>query len=92
MNFGTVTSRGILLSTREFKSLKEYSCSLPTGTYIGKRWRRRVPYGERPDAEPEWFMGEYVESLIPGEIGIEWTRIILFQALSPEPEDKPNAS
>ena len=79
MTFGVITPRGIMLSAKEFESLPDYSCSLPTGTYVGKRWRRRCPYRYEVDdpAAYTYWMGEYVASLIPGEIGIEWTQIIL---------------
>jgi hypothetical protein len=72
-----VTPKGILIDSREFNALPEYSCSLPTGQAIGKKWRRRVPYQTRSEPPNDWYLGEYVESLIPGQIGIEWTKLIL---------------
>jgi hypothetical protein len=37
------------LTPREFRDLLDYSSSLPTGTGIGKRWRRNVhAYVQRP--------------------------------------------
>jgi len=69
-----VTPKGILISRKEFDALPEYSCSIPTGTTVGKKWKRRVPYSDKPDS---WYLGEYVESLKPGQIGIEWARLIL---------------
>ena len=61
----------IVLTTPEFEALPEYSCSLPTGQTIGKRWKRkcRDPNGE------VWMLGEYVEDPEPGMIGIRWRRI-----------------
>jgi hypothetical protein len=58
-----------MISTREFDALPNYSASLPTGQTIGKQWKRFTDEG--------WFLGEYVESLKPGCIGIEWDRLIL---------------
>lgn len=63
-----------VLTRKEFDELLDYSCSLPTGTTIGKRWKRnnnayRRPLcshlhvfdGTRePDFQgPDWWMGEY---------------------------------
>ena len=64
------------LTLAEFRALPEYSCSVPTGTEIGKRWKRRIPYHGEPC---EWFLGEYVEpdaeQKEKGQVGIQWTRI-----------------
>ncbi len=50
-------------------ALPEYSCSLPTGTTIGVRWRAATRYmGERT----EWRIGTYVSDPSPGMVGIEW--------------------
>lgn len=70
------------ISQRDFDDLLEYSCSLPTGTTIGKRWKRnqsayvtprKVLFGlitRRPKAN--WFIGEYVESKQGGMVDINW--------------------
>ena len=64
------------LTQREFDELLEYSTTLPTGTTIGKKWKRRVPPS---GSNPTWFLGEYVEDVEPyksqGMVGIKWTRI-----------------
>lgn len=75
--FGVLTPKGLMLSAREFESLKDYSCSLPTGQSIGKRWRRRSPYQTTPGVAHTFAMGEYVETYKAGMIGIQWTPIIL---------------
>ena len=82
----------VTLTRREFGELGEYSCSLPTGTTIGKRWRRNVNAYRvgpvvhldfwngtpvREELPDEWWMGEYVESKEPGMVGINWYRIVL---------------
>jgi hypothetical protein len=40
-----------LMTERAFDKLPEYSCSTPSGTYTGKRWKTKV-WGE-------WWMREY---------------------------------
>lgn len=41
-------SEVIELTRAEFDALPEYSCSLPTGTTLGKRWRKNGDaYGSR---------------------------------------------
>lgn len=70
------------LTKEQFAELLEYSASLPTGTSIGKRWKRRVPARGEPC---EWFMGEYVEPTEKDRaeaaargtecVGIRWTKI-----------------
>jgi hypothetical protein len=67
-----------MLTRREFDALPDYSCSLPTGTTVGKRWKKSNVYfrGRDITAPLVWHMGEYVESYIPGQIGIEWSLII----------------
>lgn len=59
------------LTQEEFNELGEYSCSLPTGTTIGKRWKCRRPF-EAEAADATWFIGEYVPSEEPGMVGIKW--------------------
>lgn len=45
-------------------ALPDYSCSFPTGTTIGKRWRRAEDGG--------WVIGEYVASEDPDRVSIKW--------------------
>lgn len=81
----------IELTKAEFDELGEYSgCSLPTGTSIGKRWKRNEDaYGPRSsislaeekmgDVFPDWWMGEYYELNPPVKdtVGIRWKKIRL---------------
>jgi hypothetical protein len=79
----------VRLTRREFNDLPEYSWTLPTGTTIGKRWKRnaydlcKIPINvwclrfvfPHP---PLWILGEYVEptpDMPPDCVGIEWSRI-----------------
>lgn len=58
-----------VMDAEEFRRLPEYSCSIPTGKTIGKRWKRGEPYGH-----PEvWFLCEYVELDPPEPDRIGWT-------------------
>jgi hypothetical protein len=50
----------IRMTQAEFDSLREYSCSVPTGVVIGKRWKcDQHSYG-RPKVGHRWWMGEYI--------------------------------
>lgn len=68
-----------VISRDDLFRLPEYSCSLPTGTVVGKKWRknvhayrylRRLP--EVPVELHEWKIGEYIDDSDPGMIGIKW--------------------
>lgn len=37
-----VDAKTAIMTREQFDSLGEYSCTLPTGTYIAKRWKRDV--------------------------------------------------
>lgn len=60
----------LVISRKDLAVLLEYSCTIPTGTIIGKRWRRNVHFGTRID--PEWMIGEYIEDPDPKMVGIKW--------------------
>ena len=65
-----------ILDRAELFALLEYSCSLPTGTTIGKQWRCDVhAYRKKaiPKDQHEWQIGEYTEDTDPGMVGIRWT-------------------
>ena len=67
----------VVLSETEFKELRQYSCTLPTGTTVGKQWKRNEnAYGPTRGPEPDWWMGEYIDHEDPERIGIHWRRII----------------
>ena len=71
-----ITDRTVVLSATEFTDLREYSCSFPTGTTIGKRWKCDDSKYKRPAPKPNWWMAEYVEHEDPELVGIKWSRII----------------
>ncbi len=66
----------VRLLSAEVNALLEYSCSLPTGTAIGKHWKRNMNW--RTDKPPRWWRGEYVESAEPGMVDIEWMEIEIY--------------
>jgi len=71
------------VTREEFDELLEYSCSLPTGTTLGKRWKRDNNSGTlrpRPkDTTPDWYLGEYYmdETIPEGEVGIRWRKLVI---------------
>lgn len=83
------------MTEREFEALHDYSCSVPTGTTIGKVWRRREPYRAdqlRPGEAFQWYLGEYVVDRDPKYVGILWRKIVIGEppkdgSVPPEPDD-----
>lgn len=80
-----------IVSPWEFQQLPEYSTSLPTGTTIGKTWKRALmralppdPMSSFPRAEPtgEWSLGEYVPHPEPGQVGIKWRALLVVAGCS----------
>lgn len=59
-----------VMDKSEFNNLLEYSASLPSGTFIGKKWKRNCFNGT-------WVMGEYVEHDDPKLVKIIWREILL---------------
>lgn len=69
-----------LVTPKQFEQLKEYSTSVPTGTTIGKVWKRRWPPFYAPDfPDPDWYLGEYVPDPQgrDGITGIVWRELIV---------------
>ncbi|GFE97539.1 hypothetical protein [Gluconobacter sp. Gdi] len=65
-----------------FKSLPEYSCSLPTGTTPGKRWRAQInvePWGRITIPPAGWVICEYYDGpdVPEGRIGIRYYRPVI---------------
>ncbi len=75
------------MTAQELDELLEYSTSIPSGTYIGKLWKRNnnalVRDAKGHNVPPEWTMGEYIpdpQAKIgkdgkPDTIGIKWRKI-----------------
>lgn len=71
----------LYLTLQEAQALPEYSASLPTGTTIGKRWRRHDGVFDQDfllrGGTPVWMIGEYIEINTPGRVGIKWYRLCI---------------
>ena len=67
-----------VISREDLRKLPEYSCSLPTGTTIGKRWRCDLTFNKKHhrvipfDTPAEWKIGEYYDIGSETRIGIRW--------------------
>lgn len=59
------------LTHREFDDLLEYSASLPTGTTIGKRWKRLDGAHDhafiKSGGKPRWMVGEYTREVVKSD-------------------------
>ena len=68
----------IYLTEQEFDELLEYSCTVPTGVYIGKQWKRKVDYY---DVSKGWLLGEYVQHKDLPVFKIRWKDIVIVGVL-----------
>jgi len=71
-----IPEASITLTLQEFRMLDEYSMTMPTGTRIGKRWRRLVEH----EGAAVWLMGEYAAAANRKEdvgIIVKWYRVVL---------------
>lgn len=62
----------VLVSRELFDKLMDYSCSIPTGTTVGKWWKSRVDYH---DASKGWLLCCYDESDEEGMVLIRRRRL-----------------
>lgn len=53
----TIDADRALMGLGTFRELDDYSCTLPSGVYIAKRWKRCEPWND----SGAWWMGEYAE-------------------------------
>lgn len=64
-----------------FDGLAEYSCSMPSGVYIGKRWKRNdTAYNHLRGLSPapsRWVMGEYEKTADPHKAATRWREIVV---------------
>lgn len=58
-----------LMTEADFEQLLEYSTSIPTGSYVGKMWKR--------EQDGEWWLGWMAPHETPGRLWIHWRRILL---------------
>lgn len=67
------------MSHAAFKSLPEYSCSVPTGVFVGKVWKCNLSaFRPRRQSEPQWVIREYVANG-PDRCRIENRRPVIAQ-------------
>ncbi len=70
-----VDAKTAVMTKADFDALREYSCTLPTGTYIGKRWKRALFKDKYGSEVVGWMMGEYAPNPDPKEVDIIWRNI-----------------
>lgn len=78
----TKTDQTAYVSQRELEELLEYSSSLPTGTTIGKVWKRKIFDQQSGRFTGRYRLGEYVpETVEPwkskGYVGIQWRDVVI---------------
>lgn len=67
-----------IMSRKEFDKLLTYSTSLPTGAFIGKRWKRQE---QKPDKNgwpvfiDSWLMGEFAPNPDDKIVDLIWRKI-----------------
>lgn len=73
-----VDDKHAIMDRADFDGLLEYSCSIPTGVVIGKRWKRREPYRLDDPRPAAWWLGEYaqLDGDPQGTCRILWREII----------------
>jgi len=76
-----VSTNIVRFTTKAFDALLEYSCSLPTGVFIGKQWKRNLNF--RTNKPPKWLLGEYTEHPDPDRAYIEWRDIEVVDPMFP---------
>lgn len=75
----TIDGDRAVMTPDVFEALDDYSCTLPSGAIINKRWRARHPYVYQTDGSNEWWLGEYAEHQADQEnlVSIIWRKIWL---------------
>jgi len=76
-------STRLTLTRAELDALPEYSRSLPTGTTIGKRWKRNLADGHGGKLKPYWIVGEYYDIDRDDRVGIRWYDVEITDADRP---------
>ena len=72
-----VDSTHAVMSLETFRKLPEYSCTLPSGVYEGKMWRRREPYSPEVFGVTKWYLMWYGPSEDPLQCSINHRQILL---------------
>lgn len=80
-----VDSEFACMFTVDFNSLAEYSCSTPTGAYVGKMWRRHDGAFD-PHCAPEdrrWLLVWYGKHEDSNKVSINYRKIVLVDGRLP---------
>jgi hypothetical protein len=64
-----------IVSLNTFEALGDYSCTVPSGTVVGKVWKRHVPLGRRG----QWWFGQFSRSEYPEMVNIIWRELHIRQ-------------
>lgn len=67
-----------VMTQAALEAMVEYSCSIPTGTTIGKKWKCDRNFGRRSSTVgPDWMTGEYIDHQDPNKVGIKWRKVVI---------------
>ncbi len=76
-----------VMSRQTFESLAEYSCSTPTGVYVGKMWRQHRPYERQgicntdrhPNLKPcdHWWLAWFGHHADPKFVSNNYRKILI---------------
>lgn len=73
-----------LMTLATFKELTDYSCTMPSGVYAGKMWRRHDGSFDHAwiarGGKPVWMLAWYGRSDRPGYCSTQWRTILLTDA------------
>lgn len=84
-----LTEKTATMSEETFNRLLNYSSTFPTGTYVGKMWKRGggrteeqelLEYaapGYLEEVPPNWWLCWYADHPEPGQIAIHYREIVL---------------
>lgn len=66
-----------LIYAADWKRLPEYSCSMPTGVFYGKRWKRNTTAYDPRTTEPNWVIGGYEPHEDETKAAIVWFDVMV---------------
>lgn len=74
-----VDEKTALMTKVDFDALLNYSTTLPTGTFIGKRWKRNLPKQDETKwiFSDKWLMGEFAPNPDGENVDILWREIVV---------------
>ena len=60
----------------DWERLGEYSCTMPTGVFYGKRWKRNINAYNPNNRTPNWVIGGYDPHDDPTQASIVWYDVL----------------